>query len=120
MNENNEQQIVAPPAPAATTRRRWWLVAAGFIGWYLANGLFWVMMLGKTKPDFSITSLGDAMFVNLLMFPFNIILLLMLAIIRPTRSVALGILLAIALNLVISLFSMLIFNAVCLVPFFIR
>ncbi len=128
MTENNQRQVVEPPPAAAPAKRRWWLVAIGFVGWYLVNGYIWWQYVGKFSltpwpsialDDNSYTKSYQLIF-NIFLFPSNLVLLLVLAIIRPTRPLALGILLAFSVNLIISLFLGLGNNALCLIPFFVR
>jgi len=85
-------------------------VLYGFFGWYLVNGLIWMAFGGPYRWEFASP--------NLYIFPANLLTLILLAVVKRTRKIAMGILLAIALNLVISLLLGLVFNGVCFVPFF--
>ncbi len=104
---------------AAPKRRRWLLAALGFAGWYLVNGLFW-LIYQRLRPippgyyDIFSPDVGAGMITTVI----NIVVLLALAFIRRTRWVALGILFALALNFAVSLVLGLGFNAFCLAPFF--
>jgi len=112
MNTPESSPMEAPPtAPQLDNRRKWLLFAVGFLGWYLVNGLIWLILLRAS---------GSNGFENLLICPANGILLVILGINRPTRFVALGILVALAANFVISIIAGLVFNAQCFIPFFIR
>jgi len=56
--------------------------------------------------------------LNLVLFPANILVLIVLAVIRPVRTVALGILAALAVNLLIALAVGATQQGFCFVPFF--
>ena len=71
----------------------------GFVGWYLVS---WALV----RP------------LGLNLFFLNIIALIVLALIKATRRVAGGILIALALNFTISLILGLGLNALCFIPFF--
>lgn len=71
----------------------------GFVGWYLVS---WALV----RP------------LGLNLFFLNIIALIVLALIKATRRVAGGILVALALNFTISLILGLGLNALCFIPFF--
>jgi len=83
---------------------------AGFLGWYVINILIW--LLAGTKP-------GDApeAFLNLLLFPANVVTLIVLAIIKSTRRIAFGVVVALAFNLLVSLVMGVSYNAWCFIPF---
>lgn len=84
---------------------------AGFLGWYLINGLIW---LGLGNPV-------DSEYIpNLLIFPINLLALIILSVGKRTRNVGLGILAALALNLLLSLILGALMNGVCFVPFYYR
>jgi hypothetical protein len=82
-------------------------IVIGFVAWYVINGLIW---WGGTS--------NYRFFLAIFTLPGNIIALLICAIVPRLRRVALGILIAIALNLVISLVLGMMTNALCFVPFF--
>lgn len=88
--------------------------AAGFLGWYLVNGLIWLLFSGGSLNG------EGALILNFLIFPLNVIALLIFAFNRSTRFFALGLLGALAVNFVISLVIGLQFNAMCFIPFFIQ
>ena len=93
----------------------------GFVGWWIISGLVW---LGVTKGNFSIPSriwsellaLFELVFL-LLFFLTQLIALIILAFRRGW--IALGMLSAIAMNIVITLLIGLTQNAFCFAPFFI-
>ncbi len=115
-----ESQTPTPPTSPATTpgaqRQNWLKFAIGFAGWYLANGLIWMSMFTPGVITGGYAMLGTWM----CLIAANILVLLVLAIVRPARWVALGMLAALALNLAISLSFGLFMNAYCLIPFFIK
>lgn len=126
----NETPTPLPPEPeqsqgpshsdlAISKRRRWLLAGAGFLGWYIVNGLFWLiyMQLAVKNPN-AIYGLSPYLDIAMLATVVNVILLIVLALIRRTRWIALGVLGAWAVNLAISLVLGLSFNALCLTPFF--
>jgi len=82
-------------------------IGIGFVAWYVINGLIW---LGGTS--------NYGFFLAIFTLPGNLIVLLICAITPRLRRVALGILIAIALNLVITLVLGMFTNALCFVPFF--
>jgi hypothetical protein len=77
----------------------------GFVGWYLSNGLVW-LLIGRNDN-------GQACFL----FPLNVIVLI--AFLVKRRAIGLGILSALALNLLISLAMSTLFNGACAVPFWV-
>jgi len=70
----------------------------GFFGWYVINIAIW-LLAGSTPGDY----LDMNIILNLFVFPVNLIVLIILAVRRPTRKIASGIVTALALNLFISL-----------------
>ncbi len=98
----------APPAAPIRTAVKWRDFLIGFVGWFLVNGGLWLLLSSQTPLS-----------TACLLFPTNLGLLIILAIIRRTRWVALGILSALALNFVIALVRGLGFNGICFIPFFI-
>ena len=93
------------------------LFAVGFFGWYLINGGAWFLYSPNQN---ALGGQGYGIVLNLLLLPANAVLLLIFAIIRSTRRVALGILAAVAFNFFISLLLGLSTNATCFIPFFIK
>lgn len=86
-------------------------VLAGFFGWYLFNTAAFFIFRYDRSSYFSLAML----------WPFvNIGVLLIFASVKDTRRVALGILIAVALNLFISLALGTFFNALCFFPFYVR
>ena len=102
------------PPPAPMTPRQWWLLfAGGFLGWYLVYGVIWLL-----SAQDGVYYQGN-IFLYACLWSVNIILIVAFAIHCDTRPVGLGILAALALNIVISLVIGLQGNAWCFVPFFI-
>lgn len=120
MNQSNLAQIPEenPPAPsqgkpAKSTLRKLAEIGSGFLGWWLINDLIWrVLGIQLSNPNIMYGDIGVICFS----FPINILLLVTFAIIRQTRLIALGILIAIALNLLVSLILGLFMNAICFIP----
>jgi hypothetical protein len=87
--------------------------AIGFGGWYLLNGLAWLLIgydrYGWLGSDYGIP--------NLFLFPLNVILLIVFLIFR--RWIGLGTLGALAINLLIALVMSIVVNGVCAVPFWV-
>jgi hypothetical protein len=89
--------------------------AIGFGGWFLINGVIWLGLLqGTATRSWTNTS------SELIMLPINILAPIILGVIRQTRWEALGVLSALAFNLVVALIIGAFFNGVCFVPFFVR
>ena len=81
----------------------------GFIGWFVINGVLWAIAAG--------TPVGLAYLPpNLILFPANVLVLIILA--RTRRWVALGVLIALAVNLLITLIMGVVIAGFCFVPFF--
>ncbi len=99
----------APPAEPIPRAVKWRGFLIGFAGWFLVNGLLWFL---ASRGGYE----GNLM---VLVWLANPLLLLILAIIKPTRRVALGMLSALALNLLIALARNMVFNAMCGLPFWI-
>lgn len=85
----------------------------GFGGWYLLNGLAW-LLIGFDHGWLEGDSYGVP---NLFLFPLNVILLIIFLIFR--RWIGLGILSALALNLLIALAMNIATNGTCAVPFWV-
>jgi hypothetical protein len=85
----------------------------GFFGWYLINGLIW-LLLGLSPNE------GYNIFVNIYIFPLNLLALIVLSVNKSTRKIGLGVLIALALNLLLSLVVGLGLNGVCFIPFFVE
>ena len=120
-NHPSEEQPpeAVQPIPGAQPPHKFkltWQFAAGFLGWFLVNGLGWLIILSGRK-----FSSGDETAVicnGALFFPLNLIILVLLAWKVGTRQIAWGIVAALGVNLIVSLVLGLVQNAVCLVPFF--
>ena len=85
----------------------------GFVGWYAANGLVWVVISGGT-----IGSGEFAGFVNLLVLPINVLVLIIAVFVRPWF--ALGLLASYGVNLAVALLLGATINGVCWIPFFVK
>ena len=84
----------------------------GFVGWYALNIVIWTLFGARPGDE-----LGETGVMLLLVFPFHILVLFMLLVIKSTRKFAYGAVAAIAVNFVMSLVMGLITNALCFVPF---
>ena len=93
-------------------RTRQFLV--GFVGWYLANGLTWYALVRGSN------NAGEGVFMNIILFPINLLALIILSAIKRTQRVGLGILAALALNLGLSLVLAASINGFCFIPFYVR
>lgn len=80
------------------------LALAGFFGWYIVSG----MML---------SSVGA---LSMCAFPINIMLLLVAGRVKSLRQLGFGILTALALNFLISLFVGVFINGICFIPFYVK
>ncbi len=88
-------------------------IGIGFVAWFVVNGVVWLILLkgGEVNADFNL-------FFNVFILPANLIALLILAIFR--NRIALGMLIAIAANLVVALMLSLGYNGMCAIPFFVK
>ncbi len=113
--EETWQKVGPPIAPATPgpTAIKWLGFLIGFAGWFLMNAGLWLLLLSLTVSQITLV-------LVILALPANLILLSMLALIKQTRWMALGVLSALALNLVITLVLGLFANAICGIPFFIK
>lgn len=88
----------------------WWRAhpqtSYGFIGWYVINGLLYLIP--------RITSFFMFLFFT------NILVILTLILTKETRYVGLGTIIALALNFLVSLILGVFFNGVCFVPFYVK
>ena len=105
--------MTAPP-PSEPNIKQWLTdngkrvrFAIGFVGWWVAFSLVLVLLIGGGQGSLAIY---DWIFV----FPVQVIVLIILAF--KQRQVALGMLSAIALNLVLSLLRGAVVSAVCFIP----
>ena len=112
----SEKPLAAEPEPEMNGKKNSILFAVGFLGWYLVNGFVWFML----APSGSVNGGQYGPIPNIIILPVNAIVLLILAIIRQTRQIALGILSAMVLNFFISLFFGMAYNGQCFIPFFIK
>jgi len=90
----------------------------GFFGWYVINGLIWLILV-NVNMDSSGGGPPAYVILNLLIFPANLLALILLAAGKRTRKMGLGILAALALNLLLSLLFGMLINGVCFIPFYI-
>jgi len=106
-----EGQSIPSEQPARKFKFTWQFVA-GFLGWFLVNGLVWLRLLAGR--EFSLNYWGS----SALIFLLNLAILVFLAWMKSTRQIAWGIAAALGVNLIVSLVLGLTLNAFCLVPFF--
>lgn len=102
-----------PPEPEINPRRTQIIFIAGFLGWFVVNGLAWFLL---AEGNFS----GSYAIPNIIILPANVIVLLILTIKRSTRPIGQGILVALGVNLLIALFIGVMGNGLCFVPFFLK
>ena len=81
----------------------------GMVGWYVVNGAVWLVFQGGQS---------NGGFLNLLILPINVVVLLVTAFTR--RYFALGLLASFAFNLLAALMLGATLNAFCWIPFFIK
>ena len=118
---NNEPTSTASagtsPQPDNAPRKRpnWALIALGFFLWWILNGAFFYLMLGRHGQDLGY---GENYALLCVSFPANLFALFLFTIIKSTRPVALGIFIAIALNLAIAAVVGVPENALYFAPFF--
>jgi len=102
----------SPEQPPMGMFKRYWKFAAGFLGWFLVNGLYWWWLLvGFQRAPDIVPS-------NCIILTLNVLALILLIKKPKTRQITWGGLTAIAVNLFVSLMLGLFYNAFCLVPFF--
>ncbi len=102
-------KTAAPPLSPAEKRRDFFI---GFVGWWVVNGALWLGLTGGEGLGLG----GFGILLNLLLFPANLLMLIVLAFIR--RWIALGGLAAIAVNLLIALIMGVTLAGFCFIPFF--
>ena len=93
-------------------------VFMGLVGWYAVNGITWFLLLPPSRSSYQNSYGIEIALFSVGLIPFNIIFLLILASIPRTRMIVLGILIAMALNFMISLLLGMTMNAFCFIPFF--
>jgi hypothetical protein len=86
---------------------------AGFLGWFAVNGVLWLIFAGGLVLDDY-----ENLPLNVIVFPFNLVILAVLFRTNKTRQVAQGILTAFGLNFFISIFLGSFYGIFCLIPFF--
>lgn len=92
-----------------------WQFLAGFLGWHLINGVVWFQVNGGR-----IGYLEDSYLANIVFFPFNLLALIVFPLIKQTRKFGLGLLAAVALNLLLSLVLSVGMNGICFIPFYFK
>jgi hypothetical protein len=90
--------------------------AIGFFGWYIINGLLWIIINPGIINGGTAVNGGS----GCITFPLNLIVLIVFARIKQTHWIAFGILVALALNLVVSLIIGVAFNGWCFIPFYVK
>lgn len=88
------------------------MLVFGFVGWFLFEGLFWLLMNPGSEEELAIC--------NSIPLLITFIVLIVLTVNKPYRQAALGILTAMAVNLIISLIKSMAVNGFCFIPFFIE
>ena len=107
---SNESKLTPEPVTDLPSfLRRYQQQLIGFVGWFVLSAIIWIP-LSKSV---------DGILLNLFVFPLTIIALIVLGLIKRTRNLALGILLALAVNFVLSLVLGLFYNGICFFPFYI-
>ena len=110
-----------PATPAKPVSRRAKIVqfTIGFVGWYALNWVAWFAW-GAQKPGFTLQ--GNAVesygLLGLCLWPANVLAPIILAVPRPGRWIALGLVAAIASNFIIALIIGASTGAYCFIPFF--
>lgn len=112
----NQPDDEPPPTVPAWA---WWRaniqMVYGFVGWYVVNGIFW-----QALANLSLNTNYNLVTV-LFPLPANLLVLIILAVMPWTRKIALGMLAAIAVNLVLSLALGVFINGVCFfAPFYVK
>ena len=97
-----------PPAPRGKFRISGTYIA-GFLGWFLVSWLFYSQV---SRDGETLLICGGAM------FPVNLIILALL--IKFQRLAGLGMLTALAVNMLVSMILQLWTNAFCFLPFYVR
>ena len=116
---NDENSMQEAPKPSDGWRKfinKYHHQINGFFGWYIIHILLWLFFGVRIGDDPTGGEVGVFIVIGLI-FLANLVGLLAFAIIRATRKVALGILLAIGLNFAISLVMGLEYNGRCFIPF---
>ncbi|MEW5939200.1 MAG: HEAT repeat domain-containing protein [Chloroflexota bacterium] len=88
-----------------------WPFLAGFFGWYVVNIAFWYVVSGGSPDDIVII-------FNIILFPLNLLALIYLSVKKQTREIGLGILAALAVNLLLSAVVGSLSNGYCFLPFY--
>lgn len=93
-------------------------VFMGLFGWYAVNGITWFLLLPPSRSSYQNSYGMEIALFSMGLIPFNMIFLMILGSMPRTRMIALGILIAIALNFLLSLLLGMTMNAYCFIPFF--
>jgi hypothetical protein len=123
-----------PPERQLTRNEKIRDFVIGFMGWYILTRILWfiinpglnnggISILGVATGILSFLNNGGSsisLIIGILSFPLNLIVLIVFASIKRTHWIGLGILVALALNLVVSLIIGAVFNALCFVPFYVK
>ncbi len=110
-------QKIPEPQPMGRFKR-YGLFAVGFLGWFLVNGLVWLLISGGEINSGNEEEMGLIIINGIFVLPLNLAIMLLLLWKKFTRMISLGILTAYGVNLIISLILGLSMNAACLIPFF--
>lgn len=103
------------------SKQKWVRILSGFLGYWLINSLLWSPVAHWFPPSGGIAFVNDYFgYYGFLTMPVNLLLLIICAIIRRTRWFALGLMIAMIVNGIITLLIGLLDNAYLLVPFFIE
>lgn len=90
----------------------------GFAGWFVINGGIWLFVALDSPIESRLAYAGEGgEILNLCLLPVNALVLILLAFLR--RWIALGMLTALALNLIVALVLGFTTHATCGIPFFI-
>ena len=94
--------------------------ALGFFGWFIINSLLWGSVAWMQTTSNRLVELILIPFYYLLCFsiPLNVGVLLVLGVVKRWRPIGLGVLVAISLNIMISLVRGVFTNAMCFAPFY--
>ena len=93
-------------------------VFIGLLGWYIVNGIAWFLLLPPSRSSYQNGYGMEIALFSMGLIPFNMILLMVFGSISRTRMIALGMLMAMALNFLISLLLGMTMKAFCFIPFF--
>jgi len=109
----NEQPRNDQPMEDRLPLKPTWKFSIGFLGWYLMVGLIYGALLRNDPQGEAAIILG-----GLLVFPAQIVALIVLFVVKRLRSVGWGMLSALGVNFFISVIFGNWLEAVCFIPFF--